>query len=89
MKQVKCPHCNNWTPVVDNSCSHCGKELHDTYAAEREERSLKEKNSLPVMEVPDTDSLLQKLWKKPVQWAQLIFLSVISLIAAIASSTVH
>lgn len=89
MKQIKCPHCNHWTNVDDDRCDICQSQLIDFHHEERQEREKSEKNSLPIIEISEEDSPLTKLWKRPVQIAQLIFFSIISLVAAIASSTVH
>lgn len=89
MKQIKCPHCGHWTHVDDDKCDICNSVLIDHHHEERKERETTERNSLPIIEITEEDSSITRLWKRPVQIAQLIFFSIISVIAAIASSTVH
>lgn len=89
MKQIKCPHCGHWTYLEDDRCDICNSQLIDFHDEERKEREKVEKNSLPIIEINEDDSPMTRLWKRPVQVAQLIFFTIISLIAAMASSTVH
>jgi uncharacterized membrane protein YvbJ len=89
MKQLKCASCGNWNSAEAVVCSSCATPISDSYAKEQEERLVFERNPLPIMDVPEDASFFEKLWKKPLQWGQLIFLSILSIIAAFASSTVH
>lgn len=89
MKQIKCPHCGHWTHTDDERCDICKSQLIDFHHEERKQREQTEINSLPILEINEDDPSITKLWKRPVQIAQLIFFSIISVIAAIASSTVH
>lgn len=89
MKQIKCPHCGYWTDTDDGRCDICNSQLIDFHDEERRKRVETEKNSLPIIEIHEDDPGITRLWKRPVQIAQLIFFSIISVIAAIASSTVH
>lgn len=89
MKQIKCNQCGNWNKEGDLACAKCATLLSDEYQKEREERLVFERNPLPVLDVPEDASFFEKLWKKPIQWGQVVFLSILSAIAAFASSTVH
>ena len=89
MKQIKCPHCGSWTSLTDEKCDICQSHVEDLHREERKQREHTEKNSLPILEINEDDTPISRLWKRPVQIAQLIFFGVLSTIAAIASSTVH
>jgi uncharacterized membrane protein YvbJ len=89
MKEIKCEACGSWQKADQTTCSHCGHAFVDQLMVEREERREKEINPFPIIDIPEGESFSNKLWKKPIQWAQLIFISILSTIAAIASSTVH
>ncbi len=89
MKEVKCEHCGNWTDGKQTHCNYCGGRLSEAYHQEREEMAGKQPTGLPFIKIPADDPWYKKSGKYVVKFAQIIFFAIISMIAAMASSTVH
>lgn len=88
MKHYKCEHCKQWTDGDQTHCEHCGGRLRDQYHRDMEERR-KNEIRIPIMKLDPEDSLPTRIGKHLIRYGQLIFLTIISIIASIASSTVH
>lgn len=89
MKQTKCPYCNTWNEGDRDICDSCKKDMFLKEKEDLAKRHAADTNYMRMVPINENDGLLQKLWKHPVRIAQLIFMGIISIIAAIASSTVH
>ncbi len=89
MTEVKCPNCQSWTPKDEGVCNNCKNDLTKSFEKERDEMISKPSAGLPLIEISEDDPPLMRLGKRGVRMAQLIFFSVISIIAGMASSTVH
>ena len=88
MKEVKCEHCQTWTDGNLEKCQHCSGMLNEKQKVELESRIV-DSGTIPIIKINSDDSLPVKGGKHIIRVGQLIFLSIISTIAAIASSTVH
>ncbi len=89
MKESKCEHCGNWTDGNATHCSYCGGMLKEDYIKEREALKAQSPTGLPFIVIPDDDPWYKKSGKYVVKFGQIIFFTIISFIAAMASSTVH
>ncbi len=88
MAEIKCEHCGTWTDGNVPNCVHCGGRHGDKYLKEREELE-KIKTGLPLIEIDPHEALPKKVIKHIARFGQLIFFGLISIIAAMAASTVH
>ena len=89
MKESKCEHCGHWTDGSATHCNYCGGRLKEAYHKEREEMEKQSVTGLPFIQIPANDPWYKKSGKYVVKFAQIIFFAIISMIAAMASSTVH
>lgn len=89
MKEIRCEHCNEWTDGYLEYCGHCGGKLHEKHLNEIKEREAIELRGIPLVKINPEAPFYKKGFLQVVRFIQLIFLSLISLIASIASSTVH
>lgn len=89
MKEIRCEHCHAWTDGYQEFCGHCGGKLHEKHLNEIKERENIELRGIPVVKINPDAPFFTKGFLQVVRFIQLIFLSIISLIASIASSTVH
>lgn len=89
MKESKCEHCGFWTDGKLENCNYCGKRLNDRHLNEMAEREAVELRGLPLLKVPEDAPFYTKGFIHVLRFIQLIFLSIISMVAAMASSTVH
>lgn len=89
MEEVKCKLCGTWNPRSNEHCKTCDAKFEDARTSELALREKTERNPFPILTIRPDDNVLTKVWKVPVMIAQLIFISILSVIAAIASSTVH
>lgn len=89
MKEIRCEHCNAWTDGYQEYCGHCGGRLHEKHLNEIKEREAQEYGGIPMVKIDPDAPFFKKGFLQVVRFLQLIFLSIISLIASIASSTVH
>lgn len=88
MKEVKCEHCQRWTNGDNTHCAYCGGRFQEVYHKEREELA-KQDFSLPLIKIKPDDPWLKRQANQMIRIGQLIFFTIISMIAAMASSTVH
>ena len=88
MKEVICEHCRKWTDGELTHCLHCKGLLNAQYLKEREELA-KQKTGLPLIEIDPEAPWPTRLGKHIARLGQLIFFAILSIIAAMASSTVH
>lgn len=89
MKEVKCEHCSYWTNGKLEHCNYCGKRLNDRHLSEREELEAKPDITIPLIKIDPETPFIKKGFLQVLRFLQLIFFSIISSIAAMASSTVH
>lgn len=89
MKEIRCEHCNAWTDGYKEYCEHCGGKLYEKHLNEIKEREGIELRGIPVVKIDPNAPFYKKGFLQVIRFIQLIFLSLISLIASIASSTVH
>lgn len=89
MKELKCRKCGHWNASGEEQCQECGAVLpEDKYQAlpdDPRHHAMK----LPLWELKDDDHPVKRGTKHVVRFGQLIFFTIISFIAAMASSTVH
>ncbi len=88
MKEVKCEYCQTWTDGNLEKCQHCDGILYEDRIKELASRDI-DSGTVPIIKINPDDSLPIKGGKHFLRIGQLIFMSIISTIAAIASSTVH
>ncbi len=89
MNEKKCKQCGTWNDSKNSHCINCETAFVDVRSSERSLQEKTELNPFPMLSILSDDSVFTKIWKVPVMIGQLIFLSILSVIAAIASSTVH
>ena len=89
VKEIRCEHCSTWTDGYQDYCGHCGGKLHEKHLGEREERQATELRIIPLIKINPDAPFYKKGFLHVVRFIQLIFLSIISVIAAIAGSTLH
>lgn len=88
MKEIKCLKCNTWNKGESEKCSSCSSVLLQDDIDERNSRDINS-GTIPIIKIKEDDSLPIKGVKHIARVGQLIFLTIISFIAAMASSTVH
>jgi hypothetical protein len=89
VKEVKCEHCGFWTNGLQTHCNYCAQMLHSRDFSEREQLEKVELKGLPFVKINPEDPFITRGFKHCVRFLQLIFTTLISMIAAMASSTVH
>jgi len=89
MKEVKCEHCNQWTNGLHEYCEHCHGLLHEKEIKEKEALRKLDNVQIPFIKINDDDPFYTRIWKSIFRFGQIVFFLIISLIAYIASSTVH
>lgn len=89
MKETKCEHCGFWTNGNLEDCNYCGKRLNDRHLTEQEELGKVELKGMPLIKIDPESSFVKKGFLQVLRFIQLIFFSIISMVAAMASSTVH
>lgn len=89
MKETKCEHCGFWTNGNLADCNYCGKRLNDRQLTEQEELEKVELKGMPLITIDPDTPFIKKGFLQVLRFIQLIFFSIISMVAAMASSTVH
>ena len=89
MKETKCEHCSDCTDGHLENCNNCGKRLNDRHLSEIEARESIEMRGLPLIKIDPDTPFIKKGFLQVLRFIQLIFFSIISMVAAMASSTVH
>lgn len=89
MKQIKCKECGYWNEGNEVACEKCGHVFYEDRHEELKQRQGEGDNIMRLIKIRESDGFWQKSWKHPVRIGQLVFFTIISIIAAIASSTVH
>lgn len=89
MKETKCEHCGFWTNGNLEDCNYCGKRLNDRQLTEQEELQKVELKGMPLIKIDPETPFIKKGFLQVLRFIQLIFFSIISMVAAMASSTVH
>jgi hypothetical protein len=89
MKEIRCEHCSEWTDGNQEYCGHCGGKLHEKHLDDIKERQATELRVIPVIKINPDAPFYKKGFLHVVRFIQLIFLSIISVIAAMAGSTLH
>jgi hypothetical protein len=89
VKEIRCEHCSSWTDGYQDYCGHCGGKLHEKHLDEMEERQATELRIIPLIKINPDAPFYKKGFLHVVRFIQLIFLSIISVIAAMAGSTLH
>lgn len=89
MKETKCEHCGFWTNGHLENCNYCGKRLNDRHLSEKDQRESLEIKGLPLIKIDPDTPFIKKGFLQVLRFIQLIFFSIISMVAAMASSTVH
>jgi len=89
VKETKCEHCGFWTNGKLDNCNYCGKRLNDRHLSEIEEREQVELRGMPLIKIDPDAPFIKKGFMQVLRFIQLIFFSIISVVAAMASSTVH
>lgn len=89
MKETKCEHCGFWTNGNLEDCNYCGKRLNDRQLTEQETLEKVELKGMPLIEIDPETPFIKKGFLQVLRFIQLIFFSIISMVAAMASSTVH
>jgi hypothetical protein len=89
VKEVKCEHCGLWANGLLPNCSHCHKRLNDQHLNEIEALKKNELRGIPLIKIDPESPFILRGFLVVLRFIQLIFLSIISMIAAMASSTVH
>lgn len=89
MKETKCEHCGFWTNGNLEDCNYCGKRLNDRQLTEQEELEKVELKGMPLIKIDPETPFIKKGFLQVLRFIQLIFFSIISMVAAMASSTVH
>ena len=89
VKEIRCEHCNTWTDGYQEYCGHCGGKLHEKHLNEIKEREAIELRGIPLVRLNPDAPFYTRGFLQVIRFIQLIFLTIISLIASMASSTVH
>lgn len=89
MKESKCEHCGNWTDGSLKNCNYCRGVLGEEYHKEKENLKKLSPTGLPFIKIDPNASWYEKIGQHMIRFGQLIFFGIISIVAAIASSTVH
>jgi len=89
VKEVKCEHCGFWTNGEDANCHYCAQRLNNRDLTEQEQLEKEPLKGLPFIELKPDDPFIVKGFKHTLRFLQLIFTTLISMIGAMASSTVH
>jgi hypothetical protein len=89
MKEVKCRNCGHWNPADKEICEECKRPLREEKYQPKENDPRQREVKLPLWQLKDSDNPLLRGTKHTVRFGQLIFFTIISFIAAMASSTVH
>gem|GEM_PF-1697048 len=89
MKEVKCEHCGFWTDGHQSHCQFCGQRLNAAHFEEKEKRAKEEFRGIPFIKIPPNAPFYVKGFRYVILFFQLVFASIISLVAAMASGTVH
>ena len=89
MKEVKCEHCGFWTNGNLSHCNYCTKRLNERGYQEKRQLEETELKGMPLIEIRPEDPFVVKGFRHVLRFLQLIFATLISMVAAMASSTVH
>ncbi len=89
MKAIRCPQCALWTDGDKECCAYCRYDLHQTEQQAAKIEAGRQFRSFPVPEIHPDDPYWRRGAIHVLRFFQLIFTAFISLIGAIASSTVH
>lgn len=89
VNQIKCAHCNKWTPASEELCVYCKHEHYASSKKEKEDLGKIPLSGIPLIKIYEEDSTLVKILKYIVRGGQLIFFIIISIISYMASSVVH
>lgn len=87
MHQEKlCPYCSNWTSSKSSLCSYCGEELFEKERLTREALDAQlDPFKMPLIKIYSKDGYLMVFGKRIIQFVQLVFFGIISLLIWIAS----
>jgi hypothetical protein len=89
MKEVKCEHCGFWTNGNLSHCNYCAKRLNERQYEEQQHLENNPLRGMPLVKIDPKDPFVVKGFKQVLRFLQLIFATIISIIGAMASSTVH
>jgi methionyl-tRNA synthetase len=88
-KEVKCPHCNEWTSASDVECEHCGKALKPDRTEEEERMRNFKPLDIPLIPINEDDHWFMKGVKTVLRTGQMIFIAIASAVVYIASGAAH
>lgn len=78
-RERKCEHCNQWTDGNLDRCNYCGLVLDQETKKENEARKLKVPEP-PLIKINEDDHLLVKGFKRIVQFHQLVFYWIVTIV---------
>lgn len=89
MHEIKCESCGRWSAGEAIHCSSCGSRLNDKHLKDKEEREKQELRGMPLIKVDKDAPFIKRGFQYVLLFIQLAFATFISILASIASSTVH
>lgn len=89
MHEVKCENCGRWNEGTLEYCQFCGSRLNDKHLKDKEEREKQELRGMPFIKVNKDAPFFKRGFQYVILFIQLAFATFISILASIASSTVH
>jgi methionyl-tRNA synthetase len=88
-KEIKCPHCGEWTNTNSDNCNYCGKELKPDRTDENERLHNFRSLDIPLITINEDDHWFIKAVKMVLRTGQVIFLFIASVLVYIASGLAH
>ncbi len=88
MHEIKCDHCNEWTPGNLKHCQHCGGELRHEEKRERSERKKKGDLKPELIKIHPDDAWYVVMAKHIGRLGQIIFYLIVSILVWVTTWTV-